>query len=799
MNAVGIASSYVYIYGGEYNLDCSDDINYISYAIQTDELFIAKGHLTLFGSGGAFTRNPSYYTTGDGYPYFSRYSTVSGIKTGSSASSCSSGQKADLQEYHKYVTFNVSAHCDTIELSSLSSPIIGEKVADSLDVFPLSTRQELRIKSAAWCDASGTVLSSATKFVSGKKYQLVIYLTSPVTGMIDSSTKCPTFLGITKPTATGKIINQDGEQVYVLTITMNSVESISPKVWINGERFTTNGPGNQIVYDRNRGVLTLNNAEIEKYSTITDDLFRGNAAVYSEEDLTVVLEGNSYIHIGQVPNTSAVYGIASNGSITFTGNGSLTILMNDENSFGIFASDNITFDSGCTVKITVKADGIDTSYGDIINNGTLNVYGKGTGIFAETGDLINKGNLYVSSDDTPIYLFHGDLQKSSNQKVLGSVKVNDTMENLTEATFGTAKSVVKSSGKEAMTIFIGVPGHIHIYNQKVESPEFLKEFVSCKEYNTYYYSCSCGEKDPSGRTFVSSTKKGNHTAEYVQKVDATCQKDGHIAYYKCTTCGKLFSDSACTKEITDINSTVIKKIDHIAGDWITDKAATTESEGHRHKECTMCGKVLQEEAIPKLKSECKHSHTAIQNAKTATCQSEGYTGDKVCTDCGKVLETGKSVPKTNHDYDEDGICRVCGTQDPSRKPTEAPAVTPTASPEVTPTSAPDVTPTGTPDITPTEAPDVTPTEAPEATLTPAPSEAPSATPEPSATTAPTNTPAPTATTVPTVTPGEKDKGSTDAKGMVPWWVLIVVLLAGFAGGYAVCTVINRKRSEKDFH
>ena len=52
--------------------------------------------------------------------------------------------------------------------------------------------------------------------------------------------------------------------------------------------------------------------------------------------------------------------------------------------------------------------------------------------------------------------------------------------------------------------------------------------------------------------------------------------------------------------------------------------------------CTNCGKVF----------ECKHENTKIEGAKEATETEKGYTGDKVCTDCGDTVEKGKDIPAT---------------------------------------------------------------------------------------------------------------------------------------------------------
>jgi hypothetical protein len=41
-----------------------------------------------------------------------------------------------------------------------------------------------------------------------------------------------------------------------------------------------------------------------------------------------------------------------------------------------------------------------------------------------------------------------------------------------------------------------------------------------------------------------------HEMEYVEAVAPTCGAEGHSAYYRCTVCGKLFSDAAGENEIT---------------------------------------------------------------------------------------------------------------------------------------------------------------------------------------------------------------------------------------------------------
>ena len=64
---------------------------------------------------------------------------------------------------------------------------------------------------------------------------------------------------------------------------------------------------------------------------------------------------------------------------------------------------------------------------------------------------------------------------------------------------------------------------------------------------------------------------------------------------------------------------------------------------------------------------CDHLHTEVVN-KEATCTEEGYTGDKVCTDCDKVLEVGTETLALGHNF-ENGTCTNtnCDELDPNFK------------------------------------------------------------------------------------------------------------------------------------
>lgn len=72
---------------------------------------------------------------------------------------------------------------------------------------------------------------------------------------------------------------------------------------------------------------------------------------------------------------------------------------------------------------------------------------------------------------------------------------------------------------------------------------------------------------------------------------------------------------------------------------------------------------------------CTHPAVVLRNERAAGCTEDGYTGDQVCSFCGTVVHTGKSIPAVGHSYvaavtkeptyREEGLmtytCSRCGT------------------------------------------------------------------------------------------------------------------------------------------
>ena len=67
------------------------------------------------------------------------------------------------------------------------------------------------------------------------------------------------------------------------------------------------------------------------------------------------------------------------------------------------------------------------------------------------------------------------------------------------------------------------------------------------------------------------------------------------------------------------------------------------------------------------RSACDHANTELKNAKAASCQETGYTGDTYCKDCGELVASGTVIPLADHQGGTAtciarAVCTVCGNE-----------------------------------------------------------------------------------------------------------------------------------------
>ena len=145
-----------------------------------------------------------------------------------------------------------------------------------------------------------------------------------------------------------------------------------------------------------------------------------------------------------------------------------------------------------------------------------------------------------------------------------------------------------------------------------------------------------------------------HKLTAVEKVPATCETAGVEAYWKCSVCGKLFSDAEGKTETT-LEKLAIPATGHTYGapvwKWNDDFTVTA---------TFTCGNDA---------SHVKTVNATVTNEVTtaATCEADGvrtYTA-KVTFDGKDYTDTKTEViPAIGHDY-KDGKCSRCGAEEPT--------------------------------------------------------------------------------------------------------------------------------------
>ena len=134
----------------------------------------------------------------------------------------------------------------------------------------------------------------------------------------------------------------------------------------------------------------------------------------------------------------------------------------------------------------------------------------------------------------------------------------------------------------------------------------------------------------------------------------TCTEDGIIAHYKCTGCGKLFSDKAGENEITNIVDPAAHKLTPVA-----EKPSTCRVNGTgAYNKCEVCGKMFDKDtnkeitAVPVLEL-AAHTWDDVWHAN-----STGHYHE--CTVCGIAGDVTAHTPGAEATETTAETCTICG-------------------------------------------------------------------------------------------------------------------------------------------
>ncbi len=169
-----------------------------------------------------------------------------------------------------------------------------------------------------------------------------------------------------------------------------------------------------------------------------------------------------------------------------------------------------------------------------------------------------------------------------------------------------------------------------------------------------HYKCTeCGKlfSDEAGTTEVtlaSLTISAHHTLNKTDKVNATCTADGRQEYYTCSVCNKIFGDSTGTTETT-LDNLKINKLGHNMTHHAESSSTCATKGNTEYWSCDRCGKYFSNstgttEITDKTsveKSTVAHTIVSV-SATPETCTANGTSAHYKCSVCGKLFsdETG---------------------------------------------------------------------------------------------------------------------------------------------------------------
>ena len=193
-------------------------------------------------------------------------------------------------------------------------------------------------------------------------------------------------------------------------------------------------------------------------------------------------------------------------------------------------------------------------------------------------------------------------------------------------------------GITAASTVTPVKGHtagIHVAAKSASCTEDGNiEYWECSECGTLFSDSQCSNSVSASDVILGAI---GHRSEHHDAVAATCTSSGNIEYWKCLRCGKLFSNSSLTCEIT-LAQTVVAPLPHSLVHYNYVSATCTEDGSVEHWHCSVCGNdyadsnasvLLDDIDIPAYSHDLEHF-----DAVAATCTEAGHTAYSHCARCG---------------------------------------------------------------------------------------------------------------------------------------------------------------------
>lgn len=195
--------------------------------------------------------------------------------------------------------------------------------------------------------------------------------------------------------------------------------------------------------------------------------------------------------------------------------------------------------------------------------------------------------------------------------------------------------------------------HEHKYTDTVIPP-------TCTERGCTVHLCACGDKredsytPPLGHSYkggicvrcgiLDPNKDTQHKHDFISIVTKpTCLTEGFTTYT--CSCGECYTKDYVSAVGHKTQLQNAKAAGCLTGGYTGDEV------------CTVCGKVFKQGSVIFALG---HDPQPAR-VKAPTCTESGYTGDLICMRCGDMTQIGKTVAAAGHKF-FGGVCSVCGTK-----------------------------------------------------------------------------------------------------------------------------------------
>ena len=380
--------------------------------------------------------------------------------------------------------------------------------------------------------------------------------------------------------------------------------------------------------------------------------------LYDNTDYTVEFSDRSMVSVNKLENYANDI-----RRITFKNGGSLTVKIYP--TYNPSVAKTYKFTCGCTSH----------TYGSavITKQPTCTAEGTKTKTCTQCGATVTEtipktSHKYADTVVVPTcaadgYTLHkcsvcGTSYKDSTTKATGHSYGNSVVTKQPTCTSEGTKT--KTCTKCNATVTETIPKTSHEYADTVVAPTCTADGYTLHKCSVCGTSYKDSTTKATGHSYGNSvvTKQPTCTAEGTKtktctKCNATVTEKlpakGHTAITDkgypatCTTAGKT-DGSHCSVCNTVIKvQTVINATGHKSSGWITDKAASIGVKGSKHKECTVCKKVLETAEIPAL------SRISISRA-SVTLSTSTYAYDGKAKKPGVTVKLNGKTLKNGTDY-----------------------------------------------------------------------------------------------------------------------------------------------------